>query len=59
MPSKYFITNDSCITWCTFRPAIVYSLAISLTLSLGHLFTEINDATKSHSWPSDKGQRKL
>ena len=50
MPSKYFITYDNSITQCTFRLLSQFSL----TLSLGHLFTEMCDAIKW--WPSDKGK---
>ena len=48
MPSKYFITNDSCITQCTFRLVSQFSL----NLSLGHLFPEMYDTTKR--WSSNK-----
>ena len=52
MASTYFTLqlNDtrSCITQCTFRLVSQFSL----TLSPGHLFTEICETTKR--WPSDK-----
>ena len=40
--------NCSCITQCTFRLVSQFSL----TLLLGHLFTEMCETTKR--WPSDK-----
>ena len=46
MPLKYL--KDSCITQCTFKLVSQFTL----TLSLGHLFTEMCEPTKR--WPSDK-----
>ena len=48
MPTKYFITYDNGITQCTFRLVSQFSL----TLSLGHLFTEMCDSY--YKKPSDK-----
>ena len=47
------LLNDSRITQCTFRLVSRFSL----TLSLGHLFTEMCDTTKR--WPSDKVKENL